>query len=254
MLVSRATPVLLAAFGFVLTFSLGSFAVVAGDPRFDGKAEQARGFYSDGSLVNANALEELENESWTKLQRPRNLHYGTYDLIQILEASARELHSQFPGGEPLQIGDIARKNGGLLPASEVTKRALSASHQNGLDVDLVFYRVNHRIQDPQDTKGFQENFVVGGKASKNLDVERNWALLKILHETGRLERVFMATPIKNAFCAYARKIGEAKTHEEVLRALRKLESHDDHMHVRISCPRKSPNCTPQEPVPAGSGC
>jgi penicillin-insensitive murein DD-endopeptidase len=36
--------------------------------------------------------------------------------------------------------------------------------------------------------------------------------------------------------------------------LRPWWEHDDHFHVRLSCPAGSPDCVRQAPVPAGDGC
>jgi len=39
-----------------------------------------------------------------------------------------------------------------------------------------------------------------------------------------------------------------------LNKVRPYWGHDYHFHVRIKCPADSPECKPQEPVPAGEGC
>jgi penicillin-insensitive murein endopeptidase len=41
---------------------------------------------------------------------------------------------------------------------------------------------------------------------------------------------------------------------EWLRKVRPWWGHDDHFHVRLSCPPDSPECTPQPALPAGDGC
>ena len=39
-----------------------------------------------------------------------------------------------------------------------------------------------------------------------------------------------------------------------LNKVRQYWQHDYHFHVRIHCPADSPNCKPQQAVPAGDGC
>src|SRR5690606_28371648 len=129
-----------------------------------------------------------------------------------------------------------------------------ASHENGLDVDIAYFRNDHSEQDPEITSGFIERFVRNGKLSANFDLERNWTFIKALTRTGRISRIFTDRVIKNALCRYAESLGELKTEEEALRRLRHWPNHTDHWHVRLTCPEKSPRCKAQDDPPPGSGC
>jgi len=209
--------------------------------------EQARGFYSKGSLVNASVV-PLEGAGFIKIMRPRDRGYATFDWVQVIERATKALHEEYADGEPLQIGDVAGRNGGQL--------AQHASHQNGLDGDVVYFRNNHHQQDPEDASGFKEIFVVDGKTiSPNFDAKRNWRFINHLTDTNRLVRIFMDPVIKHELCDYSKKIGEYDAKGiEVLRHVRPYVNHRDHMHVRITCPAASTKCVAQTPVPAGSGC
>ena len=209
--------------------------------------EQARGFYSKGSLVNASVV-PLEGAGFIKIMRPRDRGYATFDWVQVIERATKALHEEYADGEPLQIGDVAGRNGGQL--------AQHASHQNGLDGDVVYFRNNHHQQDPEDASGFKEIFVVDGKTiSPNFDAKRNWRFINHLTDTNRLVRIFMDPVIKRELCDYSKKIGEYDANGiEVLRHVRPYVNHRDHMHVRITCPAASTKCVAQTPVPAGSGC
>jgi penicillin-insensitive murein endopeptidase len=182
-----------------------------------------------------------------KILLPRNRAWATFDLWAVIRQGAASIHRAFPDGERLQLGDASAQGGGPLTPTH-------ASHQIGLDVDVVYYRVNHREQDPLVTTVFQELFVQNGKVTANLDVPRSWAFIKAVHATGRLNRIFMDGAIKRAFCEHARATGELVTAAEALRRLRPWPEHRDHMHVRLDCPLKSPRCQPQEDPPAGDGC
>ena len=215
-----------------------------------GSLNQAVGFYSHGSLVNASAF-PLGGDGFLKILRPRNRKYGTFDIRAVVEIAAAMLRHDFPGGERIQIGDVAQKLGGSIG---------HISHENGLDADIVYLRENHEEQAPNyiapTPTGFGELFVTdtGASISPNFDVERNWEFVKDLHSTGRIVRIFMDSVIKVTLCQYARRIGEYDTETDVLRRIRPLSNHRDHMHVRITCPDNSPDCQAQEDPPLGSGC
>jgi penicillin-insensitive murein endopeptidase len=234
--------------------SLGDVMPQMGREFFEGlfdvptaSVEQARGFYSKGSLVNASVI-PLEGPGFIKIMRPRDRGYVTYDWMEVIKGATKALHDEYADGEPLQIGDVAGPNGGQL--------AQHASHQNGLDGDVVYFRNNHHEQDPEDATGFKEIFVVDGKTiSPNFDAKRNWRFINHLTDTNRLVRIFMDPVIKHELCDYANKISEYDAKGiEVLRHVRPYANHRDHMHVRITCPAASTKCVAQTPVPAGSGC
>jgi penicillin-insensitive murein endopeptidase len=206
---------------------------------------EAIGSYSNGSLSNADAL-PLKGPGFLKLFVPRKRNFSTIELNTLLKDAAKELARLYPEGERLQIGDQSAKKGGAISGH--------ASHQNGLDVDIAYLRKNHREQSPNATAGFDEEFVLKGSVSKNFDLERNWAALKLFSRLGELNRVFMDVEIKRALCKYAESHGELKAEAETLRALRPWPNHANHMHVRIHCPRGNSRCLAQEAPPPGPGC
>lgn len=223
-------------------------SVQPGQQPFDitqGQVDQAHGFYSHGTLVNASKF-DLEGDGFMKIFVPRDRGYATYDMTQVVGIAASQLSHDYPDGERIQIGDVCAEHGGQL--------AHHASHQNGLDADIAYMRVNHREQDPQVITGFDELFVKNGKITENFDQERVWDFVKALHGTGRLVRIFMDPVIKATLCAYADSIGETEAQTDVLRRIRPLALHQDHMHVRITCPLNSPACVKQVDPPAGTGC
>jgi len=55
--------------------------------------------------------------------------------------------------------------------------------------------------------------------------------------------------IKRELCNHA-----SPSNRTWLRKIRPWWKHDDHFHVRLSCPKDSPNCEHQEPLPEGDGC
>jgi len=230
----------------VLVYLLGvvtnAYGVVSGP----GDVPQAIGFYSKGSLSGA-AHFAPESDAHSVLFRPRNRSWGTNEIIDLLGKVSAQMHREFPAGERLQVGDIAQREGG--PAEG------HASHQNGLDVDIAYFRVDRRESDPSKTDGFDESFVVKGRLTPNFDLERNWRLMQVLAANGRINRMFVDPAIKKAFCKRAEARGDtSRATDQLLRRLRPWPLHDNHVHVRIECPAFSPKCESQEAPPEGNGC
>lgn len=211
-----------------------------------GDREQSFGFYSHGRLAAATRLPD-SGGGFVKILRPRNRRFASEDMIYLITKVSKELDQKFPNRrDAVQIGDVSAELGGLVPGHN--------SHQNGLDVDIAFLRTNETMQNPDDVNGFREKFVSSGKVSNNFDLERNWALAKLMVATGRPQRIFVNQVIKNAFCKLAREKGELQSAAETLHRLRPYSGHEDHFHVRITCPLNSPKCEAQEEIPAGTGC
>lgn len=218
-------------------------------PSFPQGKEQAVGSVSVGTLMQAAALPK-EAPGFLKISDFRDRGYGTTTLVTLLLQTAVKVANAYPGGERFQVADLSAKNGG-----EVT---LHASHENGTDADVFYFRKNRKEQHP-DYNGFEENFVYTGsdgkpKLSGNFDVERNWAAMKNLVSSGKIGRIFADQTIKSAFCSYAKQMGEFSSQTETLRRIRHWPNHKNHFHVRIKCPKDSPRCIDQGELPAGSGC
>ncbi|MCO5144431.1 MAG: penicillin-insensitive murein endopeptidase [Oligoflexia bacterium] len=217
------------------------------DDSYQGTQDQAIRFYSKGTLKSADSV-SLEGFGYVKLFRPRERHYGTYDLTKIIETTSGQLRELYPTStDRVQIGDMSDHDGGLQAPNHV-------SHQNGLDADIAFIRKNQSEQDPNITTGFEEIFVRSGKVTENFDMERNWNFVKLLVRTNRVQRIFVNPVIKKAFCTHAESLGEKETEAESLRRLRPYTGHMDHYHIRITCPENSPSCQTQEEIPTGTGC
>lgn len=207
--------------------------------------QQVIGYYSDGKLQNATEL-PLTGPGYMRLFVSRDRGWGTDGLIEIIETTAAEMAALYPEGERLGVGDLSIKTGG-----KITRHA---SHQVGLDVDLNYYHKDLREMDPNYNNGFDEEFVINGELTRNFDMERNWKLIKLLTDTGKVARIFVDAVIKQSFCDYTRTKGEYEERIETLRKLRAWPYHGNHLHVRLHCPTHEQNCREQTPPPQGSGC
>lgn len=210
------------------------------------EASEAIGYYSSGSLKEAESIQDRGTHI-RKLFLQRQRFYGTTDIQDLISDAADFIRQEFPDAEVLQVGDISQKNGGTL--------AEHGSHQNGLDVDIVYLTKNGKLQS-QNAPYWEEEFVKKGVVSSNFHVERNLALFKYFIINKQVERIFVDQAIKIQFCAYAKRNSLLNDPEinETLRRLRVEKLHSTHFHMRIKCPVTDLKCKAQAPVPQGSGC
>lgn len=173
--------------------------------------------------------------------------WATAEMISMLKETAAYMSQQYPGKDRLQVEDLSAQFGG-----KITRHA---SHQNGLDVDLQFYRVNALEHDPLSTgKLYALSMVEDESLSTNFDLARNWQVMKALHRFGDVQRIFIDKVIKQELCQYAKSINEYEAHTEVLRSMRHVPNHQDHFHVRLRCPKGASLCKSQSDIAYGSGC
>jgi len=230
----------------LLLLVLGSVLPARAD---DSRGEQAIGFYAKGSLESPSRLED-DGIGFLKIFRSRDRGYGSQDLISFLVGLGTRVLELHPEGERIQIGDLSGPRGGYISGH--------SSHQNGLDVDTSFLRVDRREQNLENESGFDEAFVQGGRLTPNFDLERNWSFFASAAATGRVQRMFVDPAIKRTYCKSMRDIGPESVWPtatvETLRRLRPYPNHDDHIHFRLYCPAGSGRCKEQEEVAPGSGC
>ena len=134
---------------------------------------------------------------------------------------------------------------------------LHRSHENGRDLDLIYYAVDERSRPvaPADSMprypffdlrarepGPQEHGVVFGPFSTRFfDVKRNWALVRaLLEEPGiEIQYLFIHARLRERLLAYAAEQGEdpslLERAEAILHQPGDSAPHDDHLHVRIFC-------------------
>ena len=100
-----------------------------------------------GSLADGTQL-PLEGPDWvtwnpvtdSSPNAPKRL-YGTEHTIRAIVSVAAAYRAAHPDAPRLVIGDISREGGGPMTDEHV-------SHQNGLDVDIYFPRLDHKLDAP----------------------------------------------------------------------------------------------------------
>lgn len=202
------------------------------------------GFYSSGKLDFAWQLPQ-EGEGFVRLSHDRDHGWGTQSMIEMIERTSIEMSQLYPTQERLLVGAISKEKGGRIRRHN--------SHQNGLDVDLGYFRVNGQTS-PGNPNRFLETMVRRGRLSKNFDLHRNWELVKTLFRYGKVQRIFMDRVIKRELCKYSKEIGEKEAYQEVLRSIQHYPNHRNHFHVRLHCPDFADKCRKQFEPHQDLGC
>jgi len=147
-----------------------------------------------GRLINGLAL-PASGPDWIALSGPDE-RWSTDRMLAFLLAVLRDYRLANPGAPQVMIGDLSRPHGGPI--------AGHVSHQNGLDVDVYYPRLDRTLRAPD----------------RAADVDR--ALAQDIVDR------FVAAGARFAFVG--RHVGLAGP-PAVVQA---LPHHDDHVHVRIA--------------------
>lgn len=179
----------------------------------------------------------LRSGSALKIKKGSDNHsYGHPALVLMLQRSAKDVASAAPGSIML-VGDLSSKNGGSLAGHR--------SHQSGRDADVGFY-----VRDKSGKPALLNHFVVfnaQGQATDGsgytFDDERNWFLVRswLRDKRAGLTHVFVSSPLRTRLLKFAAAHSEHKAYlteaTTLLKQPRNSAAHDDHFHVRISCPK-----------------
>jgi len=234
----------------VLTFSiclaLYSAVPLASDwSRVDGPtggSPRSVGETNSGCIAGAQSL-PLEGKGYQVMHIERNRYWGHADLVNAIKILGKQSAQRNLG--TLMVGDLGQPRGGPLPFGH-------RSHQSGLDVD-VWFNLDAKIL--AGANAMRSN--IGAPSMLNdsqtgLDRDR-WTtdhvtLLELAANLPGVDRIFVNPYIKKELCESV--VGN----RDWLRVIRPWYNHDDHFHMRLSCPADSASCRTQEPVPIGDGC
>jgi penicillin-insensitive murein DD-endopeptidase len=216
-------------------------------------AARSIGDYSAGCLRGAKAL-PLDGAGYQVMHPSRLRYYGHPALIDFIKTLGRAARAQKLGA--MLVGDLSQPRGGRAPGGH-------ASHQTGLDVDIWYWR-------PKGTQTISDDERETTKSRSVLDAKTKaiapqWAtrvstLLQLTASDARVARVFVHPLIKRQLCTQTSVQSSSQTGLQTgidrawLSKIRPWYGHDDHFHVRLACPKDSPECVPQAAVPEGDGC
>jgi LysM repeat protein len=148
--------------------------------------------------------------------------WATSETLAAIQNAIDTVYELFPDAAALMIGDISGPMGGRLHRHQ--------THQGGRDVDFGFYY-----------KSGKNSWFVPGNAS-NLDLAKNWALVRALVTRTDIETILLDTRIQRSLYRYALGLGEdkewldrifqfARGSSEAL--IRHVAGHQTHYHVRF---------------------
>jgi penicillin-insensitive murein endopeptidase len=161
--------------------------------------------------------------------------YALPELVRLLHRGAAKV-AQRHRGSVLFVGDLSAREGGALEGHH--------SHQTGRDADVGFY-VTNAAGRPLLTKrfvGFDGEGRARDGSGERFDDARNWAFVQALltDRQAHVQYLFISLPLRARLLKYAERVraplGVVRRAAEVMMSPAHAESHDDHWHIRISCP------------------
>jgi penicillin-insensitive murein endopeptidase len=192
------------ACGFASPFSAGVRFTPSPQHAIQWRDSRALGSAAGGSLARGVQLPPGDSTffTWDPLLhcRPDRAwrRWGTDGLVRLVLHVASVYAARHPRAPRLGLGDLSRPRGGWFGPRHV-------SHQNGLDVDVYYPRLDRRERPP--TKVAQ------------IDLSLAQALVDLFVQAGAT-RVF---------------VGPHTGLRGPSAVVQVLEGHDNHLHVRIDC-------------------
>ncbi len=201
------------------------------------------GFYSNGCLRGAIDL-PMDGTGYQSIYTTANHHFAHNQLIEFVSEFAKNIDAL---GSGLLIGELSQVRGGPFASGH-------ASHQIGLDVDILFYthpeqRVRSLSVEERDHIHTPSMLNGNGLVDPSRFGPDQILKLKLASLDPKTERIFVNPAIKLYLC------NNLDTEELFwLRKIRPWRGHHAHFHVRIQCPLDSKECVSQDPPPEGDGC
>jgi penicillin-insensitive murein endopeptidase len=196
----------------------------------------AIGAAAHGCLQGASALPP-SGPGWQVLRPDNNRFWGMPALVAVIEEQSAKIEAY---GQ-LVIGDMSLPRGGRMPTGH-------ASHQSGLDADILFALTDHPLTEQERADPDVAGVVKDGKILPERWGAAQLALLRNFAEDPRVERIFVNPAIKRHLC---RSVGGDRAW---LHRIRPWWGHAGHFHVRLSCPAGGTRCEPGPAIPEGDGC
>jgi penicillin-insensitive murein endopeptidase len=204
---------------------------------------RAIGSYARGCLLGAQAL-PVNGASWQVMRTSRNRNWAHPAMISLIEQLAADA-KEYDGWNGLLVGDVAQPRGGPMLNGH-------ASHQMGLDADIWLTPMPDYALTTEERETMVPREMV--KDRRTLDTsawtEAQARLIKRAASYPQVARIFVNPPIKAQLCKWA--TGD----KSWLAKVRPYYGHTYHFHVRIVCPKGSPDCKNQAPAAPqdGTGC
>lgn len=174
------------------------------------------GYAEAGRLINGVQL-PADGQCWQAIAP--DYAWGTQEMVDALEAAARDVRNRFPTADPLRVNHLGKKDGGYLRPHQ--------SHQSGRDVDLgFFYRAG---VDPGAPSAARERLI---------EPAQNWALLRSLIVNSDVQLILVDRRVQKVLYDFALAHGEDRAWLDGLfngpaALFQHAYRHRDHFHVRF---------------------
>ncbi len=165
---------------------------------------------NDGRLIWGVPLPE--DPAWT-MPEDRTRAFATTETIASVVSGFHAYAEQFPGAEPIVVGDLSARRGGRIYGHQ--------SHQSGLDIDIR---------------------LIKDRAGEGFDAERNWFLAKALIDDNDVRAIFLNRTEQAWLRAAADADVGAVAADEYFALIRHEPGHTIHMHVRFACSQEDKRC------------
>lgn len=199
------------------------------------------GGYARGCLAGGVQL-ATDGPGWQAMRLSRDRRWGAPVLVDYIGALAQSV--QQDGWAGILVGDLGGPRGGPMKSGH-------ASHQIGLDVDIWFEATPSHVLSADERENISAISVLK-KGTRQVDPakfgEAERLLLYRAAQLPGVARIFVAPGIKRSLCDINWR------DRSFLNKIRPWYGHDDHFHVRLSCPPGATLCEDQAPAPAGDGC
>ncbi|MCF6444715.1 penicillin-insensitive murein endopeptidase [Nereida sp. MMG025] len=204
-------------------------------------ASQAIGGYAKGCLAGAEQLAQT-GPTWQAMRLSRGRNWAHPETIDFVKKLSRFAATQ-DGWQGLYVGDMAQPRGGPMLTGH-------RSHQTGLGVDIWMLppkRLNLTENERENISSISMRRNAGAFTNSKW-TQQHMNILRAAAKDPRTARIFVFPGAKVAMC------NAEKGDRSYLRKIRPWWGHHYHFHVRLECPKGSPNCISQDAPPRGDGC
>jgi len=220
---------------FALTVTIATVALAA--PRPSMPLSKSVGSPDSGRLIGG-----AELRGSRCVREVGTYRWGLPDLVGLVERSCKRV-SEHHDGAVLSVGDLSKRGGGPIPGHH--------SHESGRDVDVGFYLLgpkNRQVFAPRIFAKVDEHGRTRAVSGARFDDAANWDLVQSLatDRSTPVLQIFIANILRQRLLEYAARTGASPRVRDRAASLmlqpHHALPHDDHFHVRIGCPRSSPEC------------
>lgn len=185
--------------------------------------------------------------TWQAMRLSRDRNWGNPVLVNYLMELSQAVTAA--GWNGLYIGDLGNPRGGPMNSGH-------ASHQMGLDADIWFLkpaRLDLSVKEREKISSISIRSKDQKSVNSNYD-DSYRQMLRLAASDPRVDRIFVAAAIKIEMCKTATPADTAW-----LQKIRPERGHEDHLHVRLKCPKGATLCETQKPTvndlsKGGNGC